>query len=83
MSYRSDGIYTRGVTMSEKINSVYATIKHQETRVAVGRGRLVRIYNRVSLPSLKRMSNSLPLVEKQDLSSGLGWKWRGRNEETE
>ena len=63
--------------MREKINSVYATIKHQETRVAVGRGKFVRIYNRVSLPSLKRMSNSFPPIEKQDLAFGLGWKWRG------
>ena len=63
--------------MSEKINSVYAAIKHQETRIAVGRGKFVRIYNRVSLPSLKRMSNSLPLVGRQGLSCGLGWKWKG------
>ena len=63
--------------MSEKITSVYAAIKHQETRVAVGRGKVIRVYNRVSLPSLRRMSNSLPLVEKQDLSCGLGWKWKG------
>ena len=63
--------------MREKINSVYATIKHQETRVAVGRGKFVRIYNRVSLPSLKRMSNSLPLSGRKCLSFGLGWKWGG------
>ena len=63
--------------MSKKISSVYAVIKNRETRVAVRRGKVIRVYNRVSLPSLKRMSNSLPLVEKQDLSFELGWKWRG------